>query len=181
MRRSALLWLTLGVAALAATTAQADDAAATDQFLNFASNGCIQSLVTGAALKDFAGQNQATLADEKFASAVLGKDKGTVYFKADPQYPLAVAERPSGPCTVNAKFPGTLDTFIEAVDDFLGGPGGGFYPVRTFEESAGAVGWTTHRVYLGQRRGKKLTLLLSTTPGAATIDQIMFAAVETRP
>lgn len=176
--KTAPFWLCLGLAA-AAAPARANEAEATDRFLNFVSNGCVQAIVAGAALKDFAGKHQAQLADAKFASTFLGKDKGTVYLKDDPAYPLVIAERPQGPCTVNAKFAGDLTALIEAVDDFLGGPGGGFYPVRVFEEAAGA-GWTTHRIYLGQRHGKKLTLLFSTTPHVETVDQIMFAAAETK-
>ncbi len=177
----ALLWLGLG-AALIAGPAQADEAQATDRFIDFVSNGCVQALIDGASLSGFAGKAQANPAPEGFARAVLGKDKGSVYVKDDPVYPLALADRTDGgPCTVNAKFPGDLTAMIEAVEDFFAGPGGGFYPVRAFEESAGAAGWTTHPIYLGQRRGKKITLLFSTTPGAETVDQIMFPVAETRP
>jgi hypothetical protein len=181
MRGTRLALLCLGTSLALGATARADEAAATDQFLNFVSNGCIGSIGGGASVSVFAKQQEASLADEKFAGTVLGTDKGTVYFKADPMYPLAIAERASGPCTVHAKFPADLTGLVAAVEDFFGGPGGGFYPVRVFEEDAGAAGWTTHRVYVGQRRGKKFTLLFSTTPGAATLDQIMFAALETKP
>ena len=81
--------------------------------------------------------------------------------------------RPSGPVTVNTKLTGDLTEMIEIVEGLFAGPGGGFYPVRTFEEEAGALGWTTHRIYLGRRQGKKLTLLFSTTPGDDTVGQVM--------
>ncbi len=162
-----------------AGSAFADEAEATDRLLDFVSNGCIQSVITGAPVKDFAAARQARPADEKFAGAVLGKDKGTVYLKDDPLYPVVLAERADGPCTVNAMFPSDLAAMIAAVEDFIAGPGGGLYPVRTFEEQAGS-GWTTHRIYLGRRRGKNLTVLFSTTPGATTIDQVMVAVAETK-
>jgi len=158
----------------------AHEAEATDRLLDFVANGCIASAIAGVPVKDFAAARNATAADEKTGAAVLGKDTGTVYLRDDPQYPLALAERPGGPCTVNAMFPSDFAAMIAAVEDFIAGPGGGFYPVRTFEEQAGS-GWVTHRIYLGRRRGKNLTLLFSTTPGLATIDQVMIAVVETKP
>ncbi len=164
-----------------APPATADDAEATDQLLDFVANGCIQSAIAEAPVKVFAAARDVTAADEKTASAILGKDKGTVYLNTDPAYPLALAERPGAPCTVNAKFPGDLTAMIAAVKDFIAGPGGGFYPVRVFEEQAAPSSWTTHRIFLGRRRGKNLTLLFSTTPGVATFDQVMVAVAETQP
>lgn len=160
--------------------AVADEADATDGLLDLVSNGCVEATIAGRPLKDFAADRKAQRADEKFAGAFLGKDRGTVYLKADPQYPMVLAERPEGPCTVNAQFPGDLTAMIAAVEDFIAGPGGGFYPVRTFEEQAAAGGWTTHRIYHGRRRGKNLTVLFSTTPEAKSIDQIMIAVAETK-
>lgn len=178
MRARILLSVLLGIAA---GPARADESAAIDRLLNFISNGCIGARVGGTATADFAKAQGAKPADPAVASALLGADMGTVYARDDPRYPLAIAARPGGPCTVHAKFPSGLEAMIAAVDDFLAGPGGGFYAARVFEEDAGTAGWTTHRVYLGQRRGRKFTLLFTTTPGAAGLEQVMVAAQETQP
>ncbi|MGE4062188.1 MAG: hypothetical protein AB7E79_02370 [Rhodospirillaceae bacterium] len=159
---------------------RADDGAAADQFLHFASNGCVNAIVTGTPVSTFAAQNEAKSPDDKIASAILGKDDGRVYWKDDPVAPIAIAQRTGGPCTVNARFSGDVASLTEAVTDFFGGPGGGFYVARVFEESAGAAGWTTHHVFVGRRRGKKMTLLFSATPGAQTMDQLFFAAQESK-
>ncbi len=181
MRGTSLAPLCVTVALGVGAPSHADEIQAADGILNFVSNGCLNSIVSGSPVSVFARQQRAEIAAEEFARTLLGTGEGTVYLKAHPLYPLVIVERSGGPCTVNARVPGDLTAEIEAVDDFLAGPGGGFYVARVFEEAAGTAGWTTHRVYLGQRRGKKITLLFSTTPGAETIDQIMFAAAETRP
>lgn len=181
MKRYACAAYLLTVAMGVGLPAHADDGQATDQFIDFVSNGCVQALIDGTSVRAFAGKAQAVPAPEAFAKAFLRAETGTVFVKDDPAYPLVLAERPDGPCTVNTKFTGDLAPMIEVVEDFFAGPGGGFYPVRTFEEEAGTLGWTTHRIYLGRRQGKKLTLLFSTTPGDDTVGQVMFAVAETKP
>ena len=181
MRRIVQAGFVLALAMSGGLPARADESQATDRFINFVSNGCVQALIDGGSVRTFAGKAQAKLAPEDFAKAFLRKEIGTVFVIDDPVYPLVLAERPEGPCTVNTKFTGDLTEMIEIVEDFFAGPGGGFYPVRTFEEEAGTLGWTTHRIYLGRRQGKKLTLLFSTTPGDDTVGQVMFAVAETKP
>ena len=171
----------LSVAIGVCVPARADDMQATDRFIDFVSNGCVQALIDGTSVRAFAGKALAVPAPEDFAQAFLRKETGTVFVIDDPVHPLVLAERPDGPCTVNTKFTGDLASMIEVVEDFFAGPGGGFYPVRTFEEEAGTLGWTTHRIYLGRRHGKRLTLLFSTTPGDDTVGQVIFAVAETKP
>lgn len=181
MRRIVQAGFVLALAISGGLPARADEPQAIDRFIDFVSNGCVQALIDGGSVRTFAGKAQAKLAPEDFAKAFLRKETGTVFVIDDPVYPLVLAERPEGPCTVNTKFTGDLTEMIEIVEDFFAGPGGGFYPVRTFEEEAGTLGWTTHRIYLGRRQGRKLTLLFSTTPGDETVGQVMFAVAETKP
>lgn len=180
MRLPAIAVFCASVAA-ACGSARADEAQATDQFIDFVSNGCVLALIAGSSARDFAVKAGAKPAAADFAKTILGKESGAVFVKDDDATPLVLAERADGSCTVNARFPGDLTAMVESVEDFFAGPGGGFYPVRTFEEEAGTVGWATHRIYVGRRRGKNLTLLFSTTPGDPTMGQVMFAVAATKP
>lgn len=164
--------------AVTAMPALADDAAAIDRLLDFASNGCVASIIGARPLEDFAAGAGAIPADESLAKNILGDEPGAAYHRRDPDYPLVLAGRPAGPCTVNGKFPSGLDMVAAAVEDFFAGPGGGFYLARAFEEQAAAGGWTTHRIFVGRRRGKALTLLFSTTPAATTFDQVTIVLAE---
>jgi hypothetical protein len=166
-RRAALAWLLLAVA-----PARADDGAGIDQLLNFVANGCVPYAVTGASLETFAAKELAKRADEKRAQPFLGADKGVVYLKDETPHPIALAERPGNLCTVHARFPEDLAPILEAADDYFVGPGSRFYPGRVFEETSAHGGWVTHRVYLGERAGKQLTIVLSSDPQAPALEQI---------
>ncbi len=171
------------LAVMLAGPARADELQAVDRFLDFLTNGCIPSVATGGGVGAFAKQAQARPAPPDVAASVLGKDTGAVFLKDDPGYPVTLAERTGGLCSVNAKFPTTaIEGPIEAIHDFIAGPGSRFYQVRVFEEAAGAS-WVTHRVYVGRRGGKDMTLLFSTHPEAPSLDQVMVtvAAAPTAP
>lgn len=167
---------------LAAGPARADEGAAIDRLLNFVANGCVRYAVDGASLEAFAKKEQAPRTDDKAARPFLGAEKGAVYLKQDPQHPIALAERPGSVCTVHARFPGDLAPLMEAADDYFMGPGSRYYPGRVFEETSAHGGWVTHRVYLGQRAGKQITILFSTDPKAPALAQIIVTvAAEKKP
>lgn len=163
----------LCVAMVFAAPARADEMQAVDQFLNFMTNGCIRAIADGTSADAFVKQVGATPAPADFAASLLGQDKGAVFVKDDAQYPIALTTRVNGPCSVNAKFPtANIEGPIEAIHDFIAGPGSRFYEARVFEEAAG-TSWVTHRVYVGRRGEKDLTLLFSTHPEATSVDQVM--------
>lgn len=180
MRRAAASGLGLVLLA-AGGPAHADAAGAVDRLLDFAANGCVLSVAAGEPIGRFAGARGAKPANADLAGVILGQEPGTAYLAEDAHYPLVLAQRDGGPCTVNAIFPSNLGAVIAAVEDFFAGPGGGFYPVRAFEEQSPAGGWATHRIFVGKRRGRTLTLFFSTTPDATTFDQVLIAVAATKP
>lgn len=166
--KAALAWLLL-----AAPSARADDGAGIDQLLNFVANGCLPYAVSGTSIEAFANREQAKRADVNGARPFLGADKGAVYLRSDPPYPIALAERTGGVCTVHTRFPGDLAPVIEAADDYFVGPGGRFYPGRVFEETSAHGGWVTHRIYLGQHADKQIVILFSSDPKAPAFEQVI--------
>lgn len=154
---------------LAGHPAQADDGAAIDQLLNFIANGCVRSVVDGDSLSAFAKKEGARMTDTATARTYLGTDKGSVYLKDA----MALADHGGDVCTVHTRFPGDLGPVTEAADDFFIGPGSRYFPGRVFEEASAHGGWVTHRVYLGQRAGKQITILFSTDPKAPKLDQVI--------
>ena len=173
----------LGVLAALAGPAHAEEMQAVDRFLDFVTNGCVQAIATGTSASGFAQRAGTKPAPHELAASLLGKDTGAVFVRDDPRYPIALTERVNGPCSVHARFPtADLDGPVAAIHDFIAGPGSRFYEARVFEEAAG-TSWVTHRVYVGRRGQKALTLLFSTHPKAGSLDQVAVtvAADDTAP
>jgi hypothetical protein len=68
--------------------ARADEAQATDRFIDFVSNGCVQALIDGASVRTFASKALAVPAPQDFAKSFLRKETGTVFVIDNPVYPL---------------------------------------------------------------------------------------------
>lgn len=162
----------------AAAPVHTQESTAADRVLAF-TNGCVHAIAGGHSVHAFAAKAGAEPAPGQLAQTLLGQEAGEVYLKDDPEYPVAVAERVGG-CSVHARILGDLAPLIAAADDFIAGPGGRFYFVRAYEEATGTAGWTTHYIYAGKRAKKRLTVVLSTTPGAEGYDRVTVTVAEAK-